>query len=135
MWAFWRTYDTLQPDLMPLPDRAALPASVSSAGLIGRTMPDGTVITKDNLDAWLRPQLPAQGKRNNTQDAQVLDWTVDKSNPAKPVYLNEPEDTSSWPDFKNVIPRHPSGEAGDVYHGNRPELRFDPGTAGRRSRC
>ena len=28
MWAFWRTYDTLQPDLMPLPDRAALPASV-----------------------------------------------------------------------------------------------------------
>ena len=62
MWAFWRTYDTLQPDLMPLPDRAALPASVSSAGLIGRTMPDGTVITKDNLDAWLRPQLPAAGQ-------------------------------------------------------------------------
>jgi FtsP/CotA-like multicopper oxidase with cupredoxin domain len=126
MWAFWRTYDTLQPDLMPLPDRAALPASVSSAGLIGRTMPDGTVITKSNLDAWIRPQLPPQGKRNNTQDAAVLDWTIDKTNANKPVYLNEPEDTSSWPDFKKVVPGHPSGEAGDVYHGNRPEIRFDP---------
>ena len=68
MWAFWRTYDTLQPDLMPLPDRAARAAAVDSAGLIGRTMPDGTVITKDNLDSWIRPQLPPQGKKNNTQE-------------------------------------------------------------------
>lgn len=126
MWAFWRTYDTLQPDLMPLPDRMARPAAVDSAGLIGRTMPDGTVITKDNLDAWIRPQLPPQGTRKNTQDAAVLDWKVDASNPNKPVYLNEQEDKTSWPTFKNVIPGHPSGEPGDVYVGNRPKLLFDP---------
>ncbi len=126
MWAFWRTYDTLQPDLMPLPDRAARAAAVDSAGLIGRTMPDGTVITKDNLDSWIRPQLPPQGKKNNTQDAAVLDWTVTSGDPNKPVYLNEQEDTTKWPDFKNVIPGHPSGEPGDVFVGNRPKLLFDP---------
>ncbi len=126
MWAFWRTYDTLQPDLMPLPDRAARAAGVDSAGLIGRTMPDGTVITKDNLDSWIRPQLPPQGKKNNTQDAAVLDWKIDATNPTKPVYLNEPEDTTVWPNNKNVIPGHPTGERGDVFVGNRPKILFDP---------
>ena len=32
MWSFWRVYDTLQPDLAPLPDRAALP----EGGELGR---------------------------------------------------------------------------------------------------
>ena len=126
MWSFWRVYDTLQPDLMPLPDRAARAAGVASAGLIGRTMPDGTVITKDNLDAWIRPQLPPQGKKNNTQDAAVLDWKIDTTNPGKPLYLNEQEDTTPWPNNKNVIPGHPTGERGDVFVGNRPKILFDP---------
>src|SRR6185437_15902240 len=38
MWAFWRVYDTNQPGFAALPDRAPLANSVTSAGLIGRTM-------------------------------------------------------------------------------------------------
>ena len=30
MWSFWRVFDTLQPDLMPLPDRAAPPTARST---------------------------------------------------------------------------------------------------------
>ena len=46
MWSFWRVYNTRQPDLKPLPDRTAPPAPVDSAGLIGRTMADGTTLTE-----------------------------------------------------------------------------------------
>ena len=74
-----------------VPRRAA---AVDSAGLIGRTMPDGTTITKDNLDDWIRPQLPAAGKQHNDQDAAVWNWKIDTTDPDKPVYLDEPEDTS-----------------------------------------
>ena len=61
MWGIWRVFDTLQPGLAPLPDRAPKPAAVTSAELIGKTMPNGTVITKDNLAAWITPQIPPQG--------------------------------------------------------------------------
>ena len=101
MWSFWRVYDTLQPDLKPLPDRAAPPKAVDSDQLIGRTMPDGTTLTKDNLADWIRPQIPTQGVPQNLHDGSVWDWTVDNSDPAAPVYLGAPEDTSTWPDLRN----------------------------------
>ena len=31
MWGFWRVFNTRQPDLVPLPDRAAPPQAVDSA--------------------------------------------------------------------------------------------------------
>ena len=43
MWGFWRVFDTLQPDVTPLPDRAPFQPAVPSDQLIGKTMPDGTV--------------------------------------------------------------------------------------------
>ena len=46
MWGYWRVYDTLQPDLMPLPDRTAPPTAIDSMQLFNRTYPqtlsDGT---------------------------------------------------------------------------------------------
>jgi manganese oxidase len=126
MWSFWRVYDTRQPNLVPLPDRAAPPQAVDSAGLIGRTMPNGTVITNDNLDDWIRPQLPPQGVRKGIEDASVWDWTIDRSNPSGPTYLGEPEDTRPWPDLPNVVPGHPGSFPGDQYVGDRPKILFDP---------
>jgi hypothetical protein len=132
MWAFWRVYDTNQPTLAPLPDRAPLPTAVTSAGLIGRTMPDGTKITAANLDAWIRPQLPAQGVSQNNNDASVWNWKVDNSDPSAPVYLGEPEDTTAWPDNNNLIPGHPTAYPGDVFKTlpgetvARPVIQFDP---------
>ncbi|MDX6232847.1 MAG: hypothetical protein QOH68_1847, partial [Nocardioidaceae bacterium] len=38
MWAFWRVYDTQQPDLVPLGDRMPPPQAVDSRGLIGKTV-------------------------------------------------------------------------------------------------
>jgi FtsP/CotA-like multicopper oxidase with cupredoxin domain len=126
MWAFWRVFDTVQPGLVPLPDRAAPPTGVDSAGLIGRTMPDGTVLTAANLDDWIRPQLPPQGIRKGVEDASVWNWAIDRSNPDAPVYLGEPEDTRPWPDLPNVVPGHPGSLPGDELVGTRPKIKFNP---------
>jgi hypothetical protein len=99
MWSFWRVFDTRQPDLVPLPDRAAPPTPVDSSGLIGKTI-KGTTITAANLDEWVRPQLPAQGKRLDAQDASVWDYRKDGD-----AYVGEPEDTSSWIDYTDAQDR------------------------------
>jgi FtsP/CotA-like multicopper oxidase with cupredoxin domain len=133
MWSFWRVYDTLQPDLVPLPDRTAPYAAVDSAGLIGLTF-NGTTITAANLDDWIRAQLPPQGVQRNDQDASVWNWTIDKSNPSAPVYLGEPEDRSSYPDLPNIDPNHPGslitdlapGQIVSTPTGDRPKIMFDP---------
>ena len=96
MWGYWRVYDTLQPDLMPLTDRTPMPQAVDSSALVGKTIA-GQQITASNLDAWIRPQLPTQGvthdinvatRDNADQDASVWDWTVD---PTSGLYLGEPD--------------------------------------------
>jgi len=131
MWGYWRVYDTLQPDLMPLPDRAALPQAVDSSALLGKTisgvdangLPVSQAITAQNLDAWIRPQLPTQGvthdinvntKDTADQDASVWDWTVD---PTTGLYLGEPDRTTNvslggqnvlWPDYDKSVANHPA---------------------------
>jgi hypothetical protein len=133
MWGYWRVFDTLQPDLMPLPDRVALPQAVDSQGLVGKTItgvnasgnPMSQTINSQNLDAWIRPQLPTQGvtraitaspnpKDTADQDASVWDWTVDNGSK---LYLGEPDRPSTislggqnvpWPDFINKVPNHPA---------------------------
>src|SRR4051812_8509124 len=128
MWAFWRVYDTNQPDLLPLPDRAKLPDPVDSSQLLGHTMPDGTTLTADNIDDWIRPQLPPQGVPNGDQDGQVMDWTRDAS-----LYLGEPEEKESWPDLAqgdgiHELPGHPGLYPVDTPVGSqdRPKILFNP---------
>ncbi|MDQ2911095.1 MAG: Ig-like domain-containing protein, partial [Actinomycetota bacterium] len=131
MWAFWRVFDTTQPDLMPLPDRTPPPTGIDSSGLIGKTiaqtLPDGTVnnvtITPANLDDWIRAQLPPAGVQRSDQDASVWNWTID---PGTGIYLGETEDPGPWPDLPNVIPGHPGSMLGDQLIGNRPKIMFDP---------
>src|SRR3954454_4281977 len=142
MWGFWRVYDTVQPDLSVLPDRAdALPpTAVTSQGLIGNTY-NGTKITAQNIDDWVRPQLPPQGGRRNDQDAAVWNWKVDDASADGPLYLGEPEDRSDWADFKTTaddndpnnpgqtLPGHPSLFPTDVVPpgpDQRPAILFDP---------
>jgi hypothetical protein len=128
MWSFWRVFDTLQPDLKPLPDRAAPPAPVTSEGLIGKTMADGTTLTAANLDQWIKPQLPPQGVPLDDQDSTV--WNYAKQGN---LYLGEPEDKGPWPDLLNAqdsqwVTGHPGLMAGDVPVGadDRPEIKFNP---------
>jgi hypothetical protein len=129
MWGLWRVFDTLQEGLAPLPDRAAEPTAVTSAELIGKTMPNGTVITKDNLAAWITPQIPPQGIAIGDQDATVWDWTVDNSDPEHPLYLGEPEPaTAETPNFTEGEPGHFGSRPGDVFVGTRPEILFNPDT-------
>ena len=54
MWSVWRVYDTLQPDLAPLPDRPRRPQAVDSTGLIGQTITD-------------RPSPPATSTRGSAR--------------------------------------------------------------------
>ena len=125
MWSIWRSFDTLQPDLAPLPDRAAPPMPVDSRGLIGRSINGSAPLTAQNLDQWIRPQIPPQGVSSSNQDAQVLNWTIQQT-PQGPLYLNEPEDTTPWPDNFNENPNHPTARRSDVFVGNREVILFNP---------
>lgn len=126
MWNFWRVFDTLQPDLKPLSDQPEPPQPVSSAELIGETMPDGTTLDAANIDEWIDPQLPPPGVPRDDQDASVWDWTVDRSDPDRPVYLGEPEPAAdaSWPNLR--AGPHPTALPGDDFSGDRRVLFFNP---------
>src|SRR4051794_23599967 len=126
MWAFWRVYNTTQPGFRPLPDRSAPPAAVDSVGLLGRKMPDGTVLTTKNLDGWIRAQLPPSGVPKSDQDASVWNWTVDESNKKAPLYLGEPEDTSDWPDLPHLVQGDAATFPGDRVVNTRTVIMFDP---------
>jgi len=139
MWGFWRVFNTLQPDLAVLPDRAhddlngPMPVAVNSAGLLGKSFNGNPVLTAANLDQWVRPQIPPQGVRNAVEDSQVWNWTVDTST-GQPIYLGEPDDpnTSRYPDTLDGVPGHPFSLVTDRYlagaNSNRPEIQFDPTT-------
>jgi FtsP/CotA-like multicopper oxidase with cupredoxin domain len=126
MWALWRVFDTLQPDLVPLGDRPDPPTAVDSSGLIGRTY-GGTKITRNNLDAWIRPQLPPSGIPADHQDATVMDWKVAGTS-AAPVYLGAPADPTDFVESPHVVPGQPNlllVDQGRVV-GGRPTILFNP---------
>lgn len=113
MFSFWRVSNTLQPGLAELPDRAGRVAgAVDSVGLLGRALPDGTVLTAANIGAWVQAQLPPPGVQG-VDDASVWDWIV-TSTADGPRYYGEPEDTLAWPNYRSANP------------GNRTPLLFNP---------
>ncbi len=126
MWGLWRVYDTLQPDLVAIADRPAPPAPVDSRGLIGRTV-NGTTITADNLDEWVRDQLPPSGIPKDSQDATVWDWKVAGTVDA-PLYLGAPADPKNFANSIRKVPGQPNLLPVDVGHivGNRPAILFNP---------
>lgn len=122
MWSMWRVYDTAQPDLAALPDRAASPAAVNSAGLIGKVIEGKTVVpasqltdpaTQRSLESWVEGQLPPKGARSTWDDATVWDWAKEGTASA-PVYKGEPDDTRTWANYASASP------------GARPEIGFNP---------
>ena len=126
MWGLWRVFDTAQPDLVPLMDRDAPPDGVDSRDLIGSTF-DGTRITRTNLDAWIRAQLPPSGIPRDQADASVWNWKVNDT-PTGPLYLGAPADKTVFPDSPQLVTGQPNLlpiDAGHVVSG-RPTLLFDP---------
>ncbi len=122
MVGFIRVFDTAQPNLATVPGRAAKPAAVNSAGLIGKVIGGKTVVpaaqltnpsTQVSLESLVEGQLPPQGVRLDAQDATVWDW-VKSGTATAPVYLGEPEDTHSWANYTAPNP------------GQRPQIMFDP---------
>ena len=126
MWGLWRVFDTLQPDLVPIGDRPAPPAAVDSTGLLGRTF-HGTTLTRDNLDDWVRPQLPPSGIPQSGQDPTVWDWKIAGATQA-PLYLGAPADPTVFPDSVQAVPGQPNLLPVDVGHvvGDRPAILFNP---------
>jgi FtsP/CotA-like multicopper oxidase with cupredoxin domain len=122
MVGFLRVFDTRQSGLATVPGRTPKPAAVNSAGLIGKVIGGKTVVpqsqltdptTQVSLESLVEGQLPPQGVRSSAQDATVWDY-VKSGTASAPVYLGEPEDTTSWPDFTSPNP------------GVRPQIMFDP---------
>jgi FtsP/CotA-like multicopper oxidase with cupredoxin domain len=128
MWGLWRVFDTAQATLARLPNRAAAPTAVNSAGLLGRVIEGKTVVLQANLtnpstqvalEALVEGQLPPQGARWTTgtgpdpDDATVWDWLKGGTATA-PVYLGEPETTAVWFNYRSATP------------GVRPEILFNP---------
>jgi manganese oxidase len=122
MLGFIRVFDTAQSNLAGVPGRAARPAAVNSAGLIGKVIGGKTVVpqasltnpsTQVSLESLVEGQLPPPGVRLDAQDATVWDW-VKSGTATAPVYLGEPEDTRSWANYTAPNP------------GQRPQIMFDP---------
>jgi FtsP/CotA-like multicopper oxidase with cupredoxin domain len=122
MVSFMRVFDTQQADLATLPGRTAKPQAVNSAGLIGKVIGGKTVVpqaqltspsTQISLESLVEGQLPPQGVRLNAQDATVWNWAKSGTS-SQPIYLGEPEDTTSWPEYTAPDP------------GVRPQIMFDP---------
>src|SRR3954447_3968360 len=126
MWGMWRVYDTRQPDLVPLADRPFPPTAVDSSGLIGKTV-NGTTITKANLDAWIRPQLPPAGVPHGGQDPTVWNWKI-AGTAAAPLYLGAPGDLTAFPDSVLKVAGQPNLLPVDAGHivTNRPTILFNP---------
>jgi FtsP/CotA-like multicopper oxidase with cupredoxin domain len=113
MWGIWRTYDTRQPGLAELPDRQGeTPAPVDSTDLLGTRLPNGTVLTEENVDGWIRDQLPPQGQPR-PDGASVWNWTTTSSDDG-PLYLGEPAAETAW---ANHEPEDP---------GERDPITFNP---------
>src|SRR5512146_1555544 len=122
MLGFIRVFDTQQSDLATVPGRAAKPAAVNSAGLIGKVIEGKTVVpasqltnpsTQVSLESLVTNQLPPQGSRLSAQDATVWNWTWGGT-ASQPIALGEPEDTHSWANYTAPNP------------GQRPQILFDP---------
>jgi FtsP/CotA-like multicopper oxidase with cupredoxin domain len=107
MWGIWRVHNTRQPGLAPLPDRVPPPRAVDSKGLLGRTMPDGTLLTATNLKPWVEAHLPPQGVPA-PGEAAVWDWAWKGL-----TALGEPGDPVAWPN-------HAASAS------SRPAVGFDP---------
>ncbi len=155
MWAFWRTYNTLQnggastdvmPPLAELPDRKGkMKPAVDSTQLVGKTMrwfgKDFKITAEEgdprrgvySIDEWVESQLPPQGKPGKTDDetAQIAAydasvWDWTKEKVnGKTLYRGEPETDIKWPKYRPGI--SPTSEK----PGERPVLLFDQATGKR----
>jgi hypothetical protein len=122
MWGIWRVFDTRQPDLAVVPGRAAPPTAVTSQGLLGLTIEGKRVVPRAGLndpstqvavEDLVENEIPPQGVPADKVDATVLDWTRGGT-PAAPLYLNEPDDTAVWVNYRSPTP------------GQRNPLMFNP---------
>jgi FtsP/CotA-like multicopper oxidase with cupredoxin domain len=122
MVGFIRVFNTQQAELATLPGRTAPPAAVNSAGLIGKVVEGKTVVpqsqltdpsTQVSLESLVENQLPPQGVPVNQEDSTVYNWQKGGTATA-PVYLNEPEDTTTWANYTAPNP------------GQRDQILFDP---------
>ena len=155
MWAFWRTYNTLQDGaastdvmspLMELPDRKGrMKAAVDSTQLVGRTMKwygKEFQITAEggdpragvySIDEWVEAQLPPKGKPGKKDDekGQIVAydatvWNWEKQKvEGKTQYFGEPETNIKWPKYRPGI--SPTSRK----PGERPVLLFDYDTGKR----
>ena len=155
MWAFWRTYNTLQDGpastdvmtpLAELPDRKGkMKPAVDSTQLVGKTMKwygknfqitaDGGDPTKGiySIDEWVEAQLPPQGKpgKKDEEKAQIDAYDASVWDWAKEKvdgntqYRGEPETAIIWPKYRPGI--SPTSEK----PGERPLLLFDQDTGKR----
>ncbi|MCP4908504.1 MAG: multicopper oxidase domain-containing protein [bacterium] len=151
MWAYWRTYNTLQvegaktdtmPPLAELPDRKGrIVAAVDSTQLVGKRVEwfgqdfeiagrhAKTDLSKSrfSLTDWVEMQLPPRGLPGKKEDwkEQILayDSSVWNWDRKGDLYLGEPETMVSWAKYK---PEWMGDKAGE-----RPVLLFDPATGKR----
>ena len=142
MFALWRVFDTLVPDLAVIAGRAAAPTAVTSTGLIGLRLPatgNRTIVpqsqltdptTQVSLESVVESQLAPPGARIDAQDAAVWDWQKQGS-ASQPVYVGEAEDTHTWANFNSASPvkGQTSAQPTPPLSGNRPQILFNPGNA------
>ncbi len=128
MWGLWRVHDALQPDLASIPGNTPPEAPSSAWELLfansARTYNGKRLVltvvdpaSEQLLSDFIEAQLPPPGAPIDDQDAAVWDWvaSLEGGDPNLPIYLGEPDDTTSWANFTSPIP------------GQRPEVLFNFG--------
>ena len=135
------------------PHAAARPTAAAAGGRlvrasIGRERSPARPITAQNLDAWIRPQLPTQGVTRAVnaatgdtadQDASVWDWTVDAADRPLPRRAGPAHHRPSWaarpcpgPTIANVVPGHPAALIVDQVVAEHVPAQRQPGHVRRR---
>ena len=127
MWSFWRVFDTTQPDLAPLPDRAA-PAGRRSTrpSLIGKTMQRHRRSPRTTSTTGSSRSCPPQGMPAERR-GRARSGTDDRPrDPASPSTSASPRRPRAWPDLPRDGPATPAGLPGDEFVGDRPVILFNP---------
>jgi FtsP/CotA-like multicopper oxidase with cupredoxin domain len=135
MWAFWRVFDTLHSGtagglngdtpLAVIPGRPTPKTAVTSDQLLGTTvqLAEGArtvVLTVTNpdteiaLSTLVERQIPPKGATLDREDATSWNWSVDLTDPTKPVYKGEPEISTPMTNYTSPTP------------GQSPPILFNP---------
>ena len=89
-------------------------------------MADGTTLTKDNLDDWIKELIPPRGVPRDDEDGSVWNWTIDALRPGEARLPGRARGDRELAEPAGRGRRPPRALPGDEFVGDRPKILFNP---------